>query len=527
MHMTTENLHESADWMQRWEELREALHRELLLSHQVGKQTKTPAINRTYLMRLCLATSLADSSERQVERLADIQMSGTNLWIGYFGAEGSPMRGALLTLLRLRYRRCAVDWSQGSQVSRVIAQEVLRGLDTLLAPGALRNMLLAEQRRRTSSQSLPELRLDIGVYAGSENRARLDLNSRQVTNSHILVAGTTGSGKTNLLCLLIEQLRGRSAGTQYPVNILLFDYKGEFSDPANRPWLGKFQMDPDAINDPIDQPLPFSPFKAFNRAEGNEINNYATTIAGALCHIYGSKPGAKQSTHLSEAIIDAYKTTQGKPINFKLLLEGYRSHLKEGDEDLVTNALGAFARNNYFANDDLVDLVNTSLIINLGRFAKDGPAAKAIVYFVIGKLHNLYEGLPQQATDDNHVQLRHYTVIDEAHYMLSFDNQPLRQLMAVGRNKGMNVILATQNLGSFRQKTFDLTANANNLLIMKQQSLDDKTLGGFYGLHGAELRTLQSEIAGLQKGELILKGDPELAAIGYAKPYSKVKADLF
>ena len=56
----------------------------------------------------------------------------------------------------------------------------------------------------------------------------------------------------------------------------------------------------------------------------------------------------------------------------------------------------------------------------MDAFPKDGPIAKAIVYFVISKLNNIYEQLPKQAVNDDYVQIRHFTIIDEAHYMLDF-----------------------------------------------------------------------------------------------------------
>ena len=94
--------------------------------------------------------------------------------------------------------------------------------------------------------------------------------------------------------------------------------------------------------------------------------------------------------------------------------------------------------------------------------------AKAIVYFVVSKLNDIYEALPPQKTNEERVELRHFTIIDEAHYMLDFDNRPLRELIAVGRNKGMSIILATQNMESFKSKYFDFYANAQYPLIMKQ-----------------------------------------------------------
>ena len=158
----------------------------------------------------------------------------------------------------------------------------------------------------------------------------------------------------------------------------------------------------------------------------------------------------------------------------------------------------------------------------MDSFPKDGPIAKAIVYFIISKLNNIYETLPKQVVSDDYVQIRHFTIIDEAHYMLDFDNRPLRNLIAVGRNKGLSIILATQNMDQFKSKHFDFYANAQYPLIMKQQSIADGVIKDLFGVAGREFQEIKSEIAALQKGELIIK-DTTLAALGISgKSYKKI-----
>lgn len=159
----------------------------------------------------------------------------------------------------------------------------------------------------------------------------------------------------------------------------------------------------------------------------------------------------------------------------------------------------------------------------MDSFPKDGPIAKAIVYFIISKLNNIYEQLPKQVVSEDYVQIRHFTIIDEAHYMLDFDNRPLRNLIAVGRNKGLSIILATQNMDQFKSKHFDFYANAQYPLIMKQQSIADGVIKDLFGVSGRDFQEIKSEIAALQKGELIIK-DTTLAALGISgKTYKKIK----
>ena len=95
--------------------------------------------------------------------------------------------------------------------------------------------------------------------------------------------------------------------------------------------------------------------------------------------------------------------------------------------------------------------------------------------------------------------------------MLDFDNRPLRNLIAVGRNKGLSIILATQNMDSFLSKHFDFYANAQYPLFMKQQTINDKVLKSVYGVSGSEFLELKSEIAMLQKGEVIIKDNMAIA----------------
>ena len=135
-----------------------------------------------------------------------------------------------------------------------------------------------------------------------------------------------------------------------------------------------------------------------------------------------------------------------------------------------------------------------------------------------------YEGFPYTlciSVNDEVVQIRHFSIIDEAHYMLDFDNRPLRNLIAVGRNKGLSIILATQNMSSFKSKGFDFYANAQYPLIMKQQTIDDKVIKDLFSVSGQELQEIRTAIAGLQKGELIIK-DQMAFALGMGNKYKKI-----
>ena len=483
---------------------------------------KRNALNGNKIMRICLLAGLYQTQKRSIENLDSIQLSKCSLRIPSSFFTFYDLKSLFSALLKIRYKDCNVNWSDNPVVSRIIAQEMLLGRDYLLQTSNMDSFLYSVNKSRGKVCSgIPELDLQIGEY--EENMpALLDMNSTAVTNTQVLVAGATGSGKTNLLAVLINQMRTLSIESPYPVNFLLFDYKGEFSDPVHDDWLRLFETDRLAIYNPVEKPLPFTPFKDFTGKTLGDINLYSTEMANALCALDRTAISANMSNRLSEAIVEAYKKTFQAPITFELMLREYQALQEKADkDDSITSVLKQLIRSNLFAKEDHVDLIKECAIIKMDSFPKDGPVAKAIVYFVISKLNNIYEQLTPQENDGKRVQLRHFTIIDEAHYMLDFDNRPLRNLIAVGRNKGLSIILATQNMDSFLSKHFDFYANAQYPLLMKQQTINDKVLKSVYGVSGSEFQELKSEIAMLQKGEVIIK-DNMAIAIGMGKKWKKI-----
>lgn len=489
-------------------------------------QQKPVILNGNKIMRICLLAGLSCADERSMDEVEAVLLSKTSnrIFDSFFTTHN--LSNIYSALFKLRYSRLSVDWDNLNTKSKIFNAEMLRGRALLLNDNVLDEWLLNTNTisGATKGGRIPFLNLNIGMYEDSI-AAALNLNGRDISNTQILVAGTTGSGKSNLLAVLLNQIRTLSIESRFPVNFLLFDYKGEFSDPANNAWLSLFEVDRTSILDPIVSPLPFNPFKDFTGKSQNEINLYSTELATAICSIDNARMSANMGNRLSEAIINAYKKTLNRAVSFDLILKEYTDLQPDRDrdkDDSIKSVLKQLIRTNLFAKDDSVDLIKESFIVKMDGFPKDGPIAKAIVYFIVSKLNTIYEKLPKQAIDDDCVELRHFSIIDEAHYMLGFDNKPLRDLIAVGRNKGLSIILATQNMDSYKSEYFDFYANAQYPLIMKQQSINDGVIRDLFGVSGNEFQEIKQAIAGLQKGELIIK-NPTAMALGIGKKYKKIK----
>lgn len=510
------------------EDVKQAIMQHLNLS-DYSDNVRLVRLNLTSVMRICLLVGLSDKSPRSKAQIDELQTSAGMQPVGSSFFTKSNIKEVFIALIKMRYCDVDADWQNPTFLSKVLYSEMLRGKQILMAEGGIDEWLhYSPLRGGKSLMDIPELNIYIGQYEDGMD-ASLDINSTTIPNTQILVAGTTGSGKSNLLSVLISQIRMASADTYYPVNFLLFDYKGEYSDPSHADWLAKFETDSSAILNPMEKPLPFSPFKDFTGKPVNEINMYSTSLASAISAISGASIGPVMGNRLSDAIANAYKDKGQKPVTFQEVLDHYDRLMpekKQGDMDGIKSVLSQLIRNNIFSDEDKIDLVKGCYIINLGRFDKDGIMAKAIVYFVTSKLNNIYDELPPQATNSERVELRHFTIIDEAHYMLGFKNKPLENLIAVGRNKGMSIILATQNMESFKSKHFDFYANAQYPLIMKQQQQNDGVLKDLFGVSGNALQDLKQAIAGLQKGELITK-DNKAIALGLGKHWKKIKVTRF
>lgn len=519
-----QNIRQAEGLMENLSEVRHKIETEVNLSKYSTKQ-KSLVLTGNKVMRICLIAGLSSTEKRNLEKIEQIQMSKTSNRIFETLFTLNNLGTLYSALLKLRYQELDIDWENTTLKSKIINAEILRGAEVLSNDQTLKEYLLASSNQTKGNKNfadIPFLNLNIGNYE-DDIPALLNLNGKSVTNTQILVAGTTGSGKSNLLAVLINEIRVLSTETSYPVNFLLFDYKGEFSDPANNAWLGLFETDRSAILDPIVSPLPFTPFKEFEERPQNEINLYANELANALCAIDRATISANMSNRLAEAVINSYKRTQNKSISFEIILKEYVV-LQAGKDkdDSITSVLKQLIRTNLFAKEDKIDLIKGSYIVKMDGFPKDGPIAKAIVYFIVSKLNTIYEHLPKQAISEDCVELRHFTIIDEAHYMLGFDNKPLRDLIAVGRNKGLSIILATQNMDHFKSEHFDFYANAQHPLIMKQQSINDGVIKDLFGVSGNEFQEIKQAISGLQKGELIIK-NPTAITLGMGKKYKKIK----
>ena len=219
MKILFDQVRQTSDFIQNIEGVRTKLE-ELVNIKNADESYKRFSMFNNSLIRICLITGLSLNVERTADEVRAMKLTGnsTHIFPSVFTFQDfEPLYGMLI---KLRYQNMGLDLEEKATVSRIICREAERGCEYLLRDDNLTRILSFADSTSSRASSIPALQLEIGEY--DENMpAKLDINGREVNNTQIIIAGATGSGKTNLLMVLINQLRALSVETPYPVNFLL------------------------------------------------------------------------------------------------------------------------------------------------------------------------------------------------------------------------------------------------------------------------------------------------------------------
>ena len=164
---------------------------------RVADREKRVSLTLNKVMRICFIVGLSVTAERKEDDFKDIHLSTSSTRIVPSFFTMHDLSTLYSALLKLRYANLNIDWSQNATVSRIIAADMLRGRNYLLEDNNLDSFLYAVNSKVAMAKDIPMLNLIIGNYGDAEMEATLDINSRNITNSQIIIAGATGSGKPN------------------------------------------------------------------------------------------------------------------------------------------------------------------------------------------------------------------------------------------------------------------------------------------------------------------------------------------
>ena len=289
-------------------------------------------------------------------------------------------------------------------------------------------------------------------------------------NPHLIVLGTSGSGKTETLKSIIYELNKNK------VPSLIIDFHNEFSNLAtNLLNLREVSINPLEV------------------AENERPENIVYEVADIIKKIF--KLGEIQESILRQAIRQSYldkgidlknKGASDEFPNFSDIEKNiYRledSHNKSSVASLISRIEALFDIDIFKAdtNIEFSDILKETTVVELKDFPTE-MVKSAIAEFFLNKLFYYLYSLNKSK------KLRMYCIIDEAHRLM-YENSPLDRLFRESRKYGVGVILASQRPSDFNET---ILANVGGILSF-QCSLekDAKFIGKQLNLETRKIKNL-------------------------------------
>ena len=287
-----------------------------------------------------------------------------------------------------------------------------------------------------------EVRLPVGEIARdpkSEEHVTFSVNGAG-GSPHMAIMGGVGSGKTRTAVHMLRTLRRHCE-----LPLLAFDFKGDLTDSFTQSF-GAASITPPETAIPLD-------VLHVPSTDDTSIKTAAARIRDSIAAVKARKPSGVQSEALREAVASVLRhRSPGAPANLPdvaLALESeYEDRGRKSDELTATlNELTQFA----LFKPDLspAAFFAKSWIIQLPQ---DGSAEmrRLIINLTLDALDRWINSQPDAPTDDQGTRdLRHLTMLDEAHVILSTKLPALGNLVRMSRSKGGSLMLISQSPDDF------------------------------------------------------------------------------
>ena len=287
-----------------------------------------------------------------------------------------------------------------------------------------------------------EVRLPVGEIARdlkSDEHVTFSVNGAG-GSPHMAIMGGVGSGKTRTAVHMFRTLRQHCE-----LPLLAFDFKGDLTDSFTQSF-GATSITPPEIAIPLD-------VLHVPSIDDTSIKTAAARIRDSIAAVKARKPSGVQSEALREAVASVLRQrSPDAPANLPdvaLALESeYEDRGRKSDELTATlNELTQFA----LFKPDLspAAFFARSWIIQLPQ---DGSAEmrRLIINLTLDALDRWINSQPDAPTDDQGTRdLRHLTMLDEAHVVLSTKLPALGNLVRMSRSKGGSLMLISQSPDDF------------------------------------------------------------------------------
>jgi len=273
-------------------------------------------------------------------------------------------------------------------------------------------------------------------------------------NPHLLISGGSGSGKTETLKVICNEL------TEHTIPLLIFDFHDDF-----------LNFGENIINE---EDIRIHPLQII---VGEKPLDVVYKISSIITHTFNNITTVQEGT-LREAIRIFYKDSGIANLNERLTekttllpFSEFRYYIEMASLDQRTiNSLKVkldilFDYELFQAESDAIDfesLLTSSTIFQLKNAPSD-DVKQIVAELMINKLIQYCYHLEQSK------KLRLYCILDEAHRMV-YQGSPIDKLFREARKYGIGVILASQRAMDFNEV---LLSNAGSIITLKQNLAKD------------------------------------------------------
>ncbi len=343
----------------------------------------------------------------------------------------------------------------------------------------------------------------IELYLGNElngDPIKIKINDEtEYTSRHFGIAGTTGSGKTQLVFDIIYQI---SKQTNYELNFTFFDFKGTDSKEKLDSFLTATKSN--FLDIKHQSGFPFSPLKNYDLSNQNYIESFASDLRTFFKDIR-----QVQSASLVREIKDYYFDNNSSP-SLEDLLESILEKNK-GKFDTTTSVIQQLINSGIYDESKSYSIFNQSTYISM-----PSEVTKEIKQFVtFNLLKFMYDSIKKSGdtTVTNNIKaLKHIIIIDEAQNFLQHKNaRPvIESMLRELRSMGIIIILIAQETQDFIYKDFNFMSQIQFPICANVKDKSAKRIIPFLGSVNSEVK-LNAQLAKLEGGKALINiGEPKL-----------------
>jgi len=320
-------------------------------------------------------------------------------------------------------------------------------------------------------------------------------------NSHIAVAGASGTGKTQFALHLLREI---SEKTNNQVNFIYLDFKGLKDDDVSK-LDDFFQRTKTRFVDPMKSPFPVNPISFIDSINANNKTAGIDKLTDIIAK-YNSSIGTKQKGKLRDAITEAFKDKKpGEYPDFKEI-EAKLIDIYEGKTDSLTEIIGSLCRYNVFKeNKKAPNFLNENLYFSLSGDLPNDLRFTSL-FLIITYIYNVFMNMENTPVNDHICAMRYVILIDEAHVIFKEKkyHDILEKILREIRSKGVSVILLSQGIDEFNQKDFDFSTNCETAFLLNiNDKSNSKSISKFLGLSDSEVSKACRSLEDIEKGQAI------------------------